>query len=379
MNPLRLTLSLVAGAALSGTLVQAQEPPTLPETEADAVRMLASDDYRERDQAMFFVLHKAKSGEPIGAELRAAMLRAVEEPGWEEGRPNINSQANADGWGETWSFYREAVARMRDPAAVPFMLAEGIGAYDLAAIGRPALLPMIEALEDPEADPENTVSVSVSALTLLVHDGLPTEDERARIVQATVSRLERGGLPLSTLTDAFGLAVTLGTAELVAIVERVAKVREAAAAMNIYPELVDDVQESAREAIERGFVPRVIRWRHRHDPASPQVGGRFCAGASPPLDVLAAKPTKAAASSSGRPPVFPLTDAPGRVRGARRTDFCRPLLPFSGRQSPPRPTNTEARRAANPRFSVATSARHALLSVPVQNRCSDPQRRGDSI
>lgn len=42
-----------------------------------------------------------------------------------------------------------------------FMLAEGVGVYELAAMGRSALEPMIEALEDPETDPAHTVYVAM--------------------------------------------------------------------------------------------------------------------------------------------------------------------------------------------------------------------------
>ena len=235
-----------------------------PATEAEAVRMLASDDYRERDEAMFWVLDKASAREPIGAELRTALLRATMNPNWGDGRPEIDPALNSDGWGELWSLYREAVVKMRDPATIPFLLAEGVGPYALADMGRPALVAMIEALEDPEADLGRAVDVALAGLTLMIHDGLPTEEERARIVAATRYRLETGGLPLSAVTSAFGLAVTLGMSELLAVIERAANNRAAAAALEQGEELADRVQRRAREALQPGYVPVVIRWLHRH-------------------------------------------------------------------------------------------------------------------
>ncbi len=263
MNTLRLALpSVLAGAVLFAESAEAQrlDPPA---TEADAVRMLASADYRERDEAMFWVLYRAGADEPIGPGLRAAMLRAASDPGWGDGRPEIDTDLNPDGWGELWSFYGDAVSRMRDPDAIPFMLARRGSPYDLAAIGRPAILPMIEALEDPEADTRHTVDVSLRGLTLMVHDGLPTEEERARIVAATRYWLGTDRLRLAVVMDALGLAVTLGTPDPLAIVERAATNRDVAAAMQENPteRFIDLIQADAREALRPGFVPYVIRFR----------------------------------------------------------------------------------------------------------------------
>ena len=260
MNPFRLTLAVIAGAALLSHPTRAQQPP---ETEADAVRMLASEDYRERDEAMFWVLVRTKAREPVGAELRAAMLRAAADPGWADGRPKIDPEANPDGWGELWSIYGDAVSGMRHPDAIPFMLARYGSPYDLAAIGRPALLPVIGALENPEANLDHTVDVAFRALTLMVHDGLPTEEERARIIAATRYRLN-ARLPIYSIVSAFGLAVTLGAPELLAIVERAANDRKSADAMRAAyasERTIDSVQEEAREALQTGFVPYVIRHR----------------------------------------------------------------------------------------------------------------------
>ena len=229
--------------------------------------MLASDDYRNRDAAMDFVGRRLRDGLSVSSELRDAMIRALENPAWSAGRPKV---ANPDGWGEHWSIYADVISGMRDPAAIPFMLARRGSPYDLAAIGRPALLPMIKALEDPELNIQyeggfyHTVNVSLRALTLMVHDGLPTEDELERIEAATRYRLS-AGLPLPAATSAFGLAVTLGTPELLAMIERAANDQEAAAAMEESGiELADIVQKRAREALQPGFVPSVIRFRNRH-------------------------------------------------------------------------------------------------------------------
>ena len=257
---LRLALpTVLVVLALFGTAPAQAQRPAPPATEADAVRMLASDDYRERDEAMYYVQGKVRDGEPVGAELRAAMLRATVDPGWGDGRPDIDPEANSDGWGELWSFYRDVVVSFRDPAMIPFMLAEGVGVYELASMGRPALLAMIETLEDPKADlGYTTVDAALAGLTLMVHDGLPTEDERARIGAATRYRLS-GRLPRLPFVSAFGLAVTLDTPELRAMVERAANDPDVAATMR--PEAVQRLQEEARKALEPGYLPTVIRWR----------------------------------------------------------------------------------------------------------------------
>lgn len=260
MKTFRIAALALLACAIPLGAADAQRPDP-PATEADAVRMLASDDYRERDEAFYYVNRKLRDGEPVGAALRAAMLAATVDPEWGRGRPDIDPEANPDGWGELWSFYRDAVVSFRDPDMIPFMLAEGVGVYELAGMGRPALLAVIEALEDPEADRDYTMNAVLRALTLMVHDGLPTEEERARIVAATRNRLEAGGLPLPSVTSAFGLVATLGTPELLAIVERAANDRAAAATLNVHSELVDNVQQRAREALRPGFVPSVIRFR----------------------------------------------------------------------------------------------------------------------
>lgn len=263
MTRLRL-LSLLAGAVLLCGPVRAQEPPAPPETEADALRMLASGDYRERDAAVDFVARRVHGGLSVDPELRDAMIRLLtSSAAWSAGRPKIDPETNPDGWGEHWSIQADVVSRMRDPAAIPFMLARWGSPYDLAAIGRPALLPVIEALEDPEADPQRALDLSLRALTLMVHDGLPTEEERVRIVATTWYRLETR-LSLPNAVSAFGLAITLGTPELLAMVEHVANDRDAADAMRaVYTteRRIQTLQERAREALQPGFVPSVIRHR----------------------------------------------------------------------------------------------------------------------
>ena len=265
MKPTRLAMLAVVACAIPFGAADAQRPDP-PATEADAVRMLASDDYRERDEAMYYVRRKVRDGKAVGAELRVAMLRATVDPDFSRGRPEADDPERIDARGELWSFYRDAVVSFRDPDMIPFMLAEGAGVYELAGMGRPALPPLIEALEDPEADPMRTVNAAFRALTLMVHDGLPTEDERARIIAATRYRLN-ARLPRLPFTSAFGLAVTLGTPDLLAIVEHAANDRAAAAA--IRPETtertINSIQKRAREALQPGFVPSVIRWRHRHE------------------------------------------------------------------------------------------------------------------
>lgn len=275
MKPTRLAMLAVVACAIPSGAAEAQRPDP-PATEADAVRMLASDDYRERDEAMYYVRRKVRDGEPVGAELRAAMLRATVDPDWGRGRPEADDPERIDARGELWSFYRDAVVSFRDPDMVPFMLAEGVGALELASMGRPALLPLIEALEDPEADPMRTVEVALRGLTLTVHDGLPTEKERARIIAATRYRLNSG--LLISAASAFGLAVTLDNPELLAIVERTANDREAALAIEAWrPEgepapsatatrnRLKRIQQRAREALQPGFVPSVIRLRQRRE------------------------------------------------------------------------------------------------------------------
>lgn len=100
---------------------------------------------------------------------------------------------------------------------------------------------------------------------LIVPKPLPTEEELERIGAATHYRLT-ARLPRLPFTWAFGLAVTLGTPELLAIVERAANDGEAAAAIRSGSERrVDLVQQDARQALQPGYVPYAIRLRQRRE------------------------------------------------------------------------------------------------------------------
>lgn len=263
MNAFRSFAStLLIGLATVGPMQAQQQPPM---TEADAVLMLVSDDYRQRDQAMYFVLHRAQAGVEIGAELLDALLRATESPDWGKGRPR--ETATPDGWGEVWIDYRYALASLRHPATIPILLETGqpFAAYALGDIGQAALAPTLLALEDPSAS-ESSVGSALKALTIMVYEALPTEEEEERIAAAVKHRLTGEPLPLYDVTAAIALAVTLGTPELVAMVERVAEDRTAAEALARFDDHVDTIQSDAREALQPGFVAAAVRFRGRRTP-----------------------------------------------------------------------------------------------------------------
>lgn len=269
MTTLKSTLpTLLAATVLLLPASTTAQHPQPPATEAEALRMLAAEDYRERDAAMSFVASLVNAGLPVDAGLRDAMMHALEHSAWMAGRPTVDPELNPDGWGEYWSMFRDVVTDMRDPATIPFLLDNGTGVYVLADMGRATLAPAIEAVADPAlTDPEThiqyNVSTALEVLTLLVHDGVPTPQERDAIVAAVRYRM---GTPFSVFaaSPAFGLAVTLGTPDLLAFVEAAATDRRTAAAMagpGSPEDSMEYIQELAREALQPDFVPDVVRWR----------------------------------------------------------------------------------------------------------------------
>ena len=245
---------VVAFWSVSGHGLAAQQLPPL--SEAEALRMLASDDFRERDAAMYFVYRLGKAGQQVSPALRDALIREARSENWDRGRPAIESY---DEWGEVWSDYRSAIASLRDPAVSATLLRMGCCADELAAMGRDALLATIVALEDTTSD-EYTVGVALRALAIVVYDGVPTTAELERIAVATERRLMDGNI--MDAPDAIALAVLLRVPRLTGIVQRIAEDRTAAAALagsdGMFAEMV---QASAKEALQPDFVPRAVRNR----------------------------------------------------------------------------------------------------------------------
>jgi len=122
--------------ALSDSGVAQATSPQI--TEAEAVRLLASDDPEQRDLALRLAW---ELGPDSGPELRAAVIRAA----WEELRTDINSESTA--------LYSRVVAVLEDPDAIPLLVEvmhTGLGArVTLANFGELALSGVLEKARHP--------------------------------------------------------------------------------------------------------------------------------------------------------------------------------------------------------------------------------------
>ena len=249
------TATLTAMLVLLGTpALNAQQQP--PMTDADALRMLGSHDFRERDAAMYYVWDVAKSGREVSAELTDALVREAQSDDWGHGRPEPGT---LDGWGEIWADYRSAIGALRAPSTVPVLLEMGCCTYDLAEIGREAVAPTIAALES--AGNKNTEEVALRALTVMRADGILTGREQVRIEAALERRLTAGEMSLLGVASAFDLIVTLDSDRLIPFVQRAANDHGTASRLVEYAELATKVRTYARETLEAGYVPAAIKFR----------------------------------------------------------------------------------------------------------------------
>lgn len=195
-----------------------------------------------------------------GPALRAAVLRAAwEEMGGETGRHPES---------EAYITYILAVAGLRDPAAIPFLVEHGGAslANDLADFGELAFPAVMEKAMDRRLGLVHQGHVSDAILTLrfVVEDGWAGPEEMSQVRRVLHMRLTEPNQGMSTICSAATLAVVLGDPELVALVEQLASDRSAVVALltDDYSDVaVSYVQEWARDRLagvplEGNFVRR---------------------------------------------------------------------------------------------------------------------------
>ena len=215
----------------------------------------------ERDQALALAL---ELGSMAGPELRGAVIQAA----WAELR---GETARPEG-SEAVFDYMEAVARLRDPRAVPFLvevLGNGPSAANaLADIGIaafPATLAMVEAADAGRA---YGVANGLNTLRFMLEDGSLSASELALVREAVARRLS-GTQNSFVVKQAIALAVAVGDPELLLVVEAVAVDRKVAETLvsrylsdgtlsDWYSERVNGVQETAR-ALLAGEPPIPVR------------------------------------------------------------------------------------------------------------------------
>ncbi|MCY3704686.1 MAG: hypothetical protein OXH08_04170 [Gammaproteobacteria bacterium] len=165
--------------------------------------------------------------------------------------------------------YMDAVSRLRDPRAIPFLvevLAYGTGAANALADLAPESFPaVLEAVSNPDENPlrvSTGLSMGLTALRFMVEDGALAAGQVERVRGVARERLS-GTQQYFPVKAAVRLALALGNPELREMVERVANDRAAAEAL-VSPYLpsgnlsedpagrVDRVQEEARLFLSGG-------------------------------------------------------------------------------------------------------------------------------
>ena len=148
------------------------------------VTALASDDPMVRDRALSVAM---KRGLRAGPELRAAVIRVA----WAELRGETNRPQPRGGEHDEYLLnYFHAVAGLRDPAAIPFLITvmrHGVAAANaLADLGAAAFPAVLEAANTEEY---RDVRMSLLVLRFMVEDGTVTEENMPEVLEVTRKRL----------------------------------------------------------------------------------------------------------------------------------------------------------------------------------------------
>ncbi len=269
-----LTLAVPTAAA-----PQVQSDPELTEGAAAAALM----DHRwtpQRDRALRFATDLGPGASP---ELRAALIHAA----WVELRGDMDRPDETKGEDGVIPIYKYAVARLRDPHGVPFLIevlgwwGDDYSARALADFPNLALVPVLEGAADPV---RGTMVESLFALRFMIKDGSLRPEQVAQIRELAQDRLLQTHETHPThhrvaiLEIAMSLAAALGDLELRRIVERIATDRATVEALlsnshSPHPDLsswVDRVQEGARDYLsgEDGWArpvppPLLSGWAER--------------------------------------------------------------------------------------------------------------------
>ena len=177
---------------------------------------------QERDRALRLALALGPRAE---AELKAAVIDAA----WAEWRGETD---RAEG-SEAIVDYMDAVAGLRDPRAIPFLvevLTHGtFAANALADLGAAAVPAVMAAVKNPEGFGMN-VSGGVTTLRFMVEDGSLNGPQLEQVREVARERLS-GSQDFFIVKAAVRLALALGDPELRRTVERLAADRGAAEAL----------------------------------------------------------------------------------------------------------------------------------------------------
>lgn len=188
----------------------AQERTSAPVTEQQAAVLLAQGDWRERNNAVLFVM---KLGPQASPELRLAVIDAA----WAE----VRGETDTPNESEAVFDYMQAVAEMGDPRAIPFLIEVLIfgtnAANALADIGARAFPAVLEAVSDPDENPSR-VGEGLTTFRFMLEDGILTAGQMEQVRVVVWERLS-GTQAVVVVNAAVRLALALRNPELRGIVE----------------------------------------------------------------------------------------------------------------------------------------------------------------
>jgi len=216
-----LTVALVLLFAVAPGV--AQDTEVVMTERAAAATLLSGLDTPEREKALGFAMSLGPDASP---ELRWALIQAS----WDfvEGRISHPEGSEAE-WDYLW-----AVASLRDPRAIPFLirgLVTGTGvANALADLGAEAFPAVMEAVRNPDQD-RPVVSNGLKALRFMIEDGSLGRREIAEVRDVVLSVLTKGHNHV-VVAKAIEVVPALGDADLWEIVETLAVDPAAVAALS---------------------------------------------------------------------------------------------------------------------------------------------------
>ena len=160
-----------------------------------AVRLLSSSDIAERDLGLQVAVTRLDTGQQLSPALRSALI----EVAWEEVRGGTDPAGTAlESDFERMMEYYSAVARLRDPAAIPVLvqrMSGGIAYNALAGFGEEAfsaVLEKVERMQDQSASTAvNDVSGGLIVLRFMVEEdslGPESMDGARAIVKKLLSK-----------------------------------------------------------------------------------------------------------------------------------------------------------------------------------------------
>lgn len=208
---LTVTLLLLSAVPLSGQ--------RLVMTEKDALSGLQS---RETDTRFKALAYAKRVGWRASAEFKSATIEAA----WAYYRNELGPDPESYHGGN----YLSAVIRTHDPAGIHLLIEHGLGTGGmvtnaLADFGETALVPLLDFVQPDRERPSGTdwsgsVSSGLQALRFMVQDGTISAEMKPRVAAVAKGWLTGGPHDHFPVRAGMDIAIALGDADLVSLVER---------------------------------------------------------------------------------------------------------------------------------------------------------------